>query len=101
MFIYNVTTMVNTAVADDWLKWMQEIHIPEIMETGNFKEYKILRLLEVDDSDGPTYAVQFFADSKAAYNAYIEKHSKVLRQKTLDVWGAHIAAFRTLMQVVE
>lgn len=101
MIIYNVTTKVHHSVSEEWLQWTKEIHIPEILETGLFTDAKVVRLLEIDDSEGPTYAVQYTAESKAMYNAYIEKFSQQLRQKAFDKWGDKFIAFRSLMQIVE
>ena len=101
MIIYNVTVKVEESVADGWLKWMFEEHLPEIMRTGCFSSYRVVRLLEVDDSEGPTYAVQYNADSKADYNRYVSLYAPQLRQKSFDKWGNRFIAFRSVMQVVE
>ena len=46
MIIYNVTvSLVDQSIHQDWLKWMKEIHIPEVMDTGFFLDNKICRLL--------------------------------------------------------
>jgi hypothetical protein len=100
MIIYNVTTKVSTVIHAGWLKWMQEEHIPELIATGCFTDAVILQLLEVDDSEGPTYAIQYMAESKALYNQYIERHSAAFRQKAFDKWGDQFIAFRSVMRVV-
>ncbi len=100
MIIYNVTIKVQQSIKDAWLQWLQEEHIPDILQTGCFTHATILRLLEVDDSEGPTYAVQYFAESKGLYNNYIEKHAAIMRQKGFDKWGDKFIAFRSVMQVV-
>jgi len=100
MFIYNVTIKVANAVSNEWLDWLKEEHIPDVMATGCFCEHTILRLMEVDDSEGPTYAIQYKAESKSAYNNYIEKHAQLLRQKSFDKWGDNFIAFRSIMQIV-
>lgn len=101
MFIYNVTLKVEAGIADAWLQWLKEEHIPEVMATGCFDDYRIVRLLETDDSEGPTYAVQYYALSKAIYNQYIMKYADALRQKSYDRWGQRFMAFRSLMQVLD
>lgn len=98
--IYNVTNKVDAAIADAWLNWMLEEHIPAMMQTGCFSSYKVVRLLEVDDAEGPTYAVQYSADSKADYNRYITGHAPAMRQKSYEKWGDRFIAFRSVMQVV-
>jgi hypothetical protein len=100
MFIYNVTTKVDWSIHDAWVKWMQEIHIPEVMAAECFENVQFVRLLEIDEEDGPTYAAQFTAPSKAMYNRYIEKHAPSLREKANAEWGNKYISFRTLMQIV-
>lgn len=100
MIIYNVTVKLETAIHEPWLQWMQETHIPEVVATGCFTHAVILRLLEIDDSEGPTYAVQYHAESKALYNRYIEKFAGEMRQRAFEKWGNRFIAFRSAMQVV-
>lgn len=101
MFIYNVTVMVAHDIHEAWKSWMQQEHIPEVMASDCFEKHVFVRLMENDETEGVTYAVQYYALSKAAYNRYIDKYSPLLRQKTIEKWGNKVIAFRTLMQVVE
>ena len=100
MFIYNVTTKVTHSIHQVWLQWIKEEHIPDIINTGCFTNATILQLLEVDDSEGPTYAIQYFAESKSLYNIYIEKFAPVMRQRAIEKWGDKFIAFRSIMQVI-
>ena len=34
MILYNVTVNIDTDVEEDWIEWMKETHIPEVMKTG-------------------------------------------------------------------
>ncbi len=100
MFIYNVTIKVHETIKEDWLVWLKEEHIPDVINTGCFTHAVILQLMEVDDTEGPTYAVQYYAESKSLYNNYISTHSAQMRQKGFDKWGDQFIAFRSIMQVV-
>ncbi len=100
MIIYNVTVKPAAAIAEPWLQWLRDEHIPAIIATGCFTDARVLRLLEVDDSEGPTYAVQYFAESRAQYNRYIELFAKTQRQAGFDKWGDQFIAFRSVMEVV-
>ncbi len=100
MFIYNVTIKVQEAIHQEWLQWLREEHIPDIINTGCFTHANILELLEIDTSEGPTYAVQYIAESKAQYNLYIEKFSAEMRQKAFARWGDQFIAFRSVMRIV-
>ena len=100
MLIYNVTIKVDESIASDWLQWMQQEHIPRIMDTGCFSEFKVVRLLDIDDSEGPTYAVQYFASTMNDYQLYQRQHAPRIRKESIDKWGDRFIAFRTLMEVV-
>ena len=100
MFIYNVTTKVDWTIHDEWLQWMREEHLQEVVNTGCFVKSGLLRLHETDESEGPTYAAQFMANTKQDYERYIESFAKSLRQKSLLKWGNKIISFRSLMEVV-
>lgn len=101
MVIYNVTVKVEAQIADAWLQWMLNEHIACMMKTGCFVDYKVVRLLEVDDSEGPTYAIQYYAQSKADYNRYIEIHSSKMHKFSFEKWGDQFIAFRSVMEVVK
>jgi len=101
MVIYNVTVKVETQIASEWLQWIMEEHIPDVMQTNCFFDNKVLRLLEVDDTEGPTYAIQFYAISKADYNRYLKIHATKMREKTREKWGEQLITFRSVMEVVK
>ena len=100
MIIYNVTVKVEHGIADAWLNWLKELHIPDIVATGCFTHATVARLIETDDAEGPTFAVQYHAESKALYNRYITSFAEEMRKKAFDKWGNKFIAFRSVMEVV-
>jgi Domain of unknown function (DUF4286) len=101
MILYNVTIKVHSSIHDEWLAWLKEEHVKDILQTNCFTKYTILRLLEIDEVEGPTYAIQYFAESKALYNLYIEKFAAEMRNKSFSKWGDKFIAFRSVMQIVD
>ncbi len=100
MIVYNVTIKVDESIAADWITWLNEDHIPAVVNTGCFTHANVMRLLEVDDAEGPTYAVQYFTENLAQYQHYIDKHAALMRQMSFDKWGNKFIAFRSVMEVV-
>jgi hypothetical protein len=101
MLLYNITTKVDNAISDEWLQWQRKIHVPEIMASGLFYEYRVYRLLEQDDSEGKTYITQFFTDSEKNFEEYLLHFAPGLREKAIVKWGDQIVAFRTLLENVQ
>ncbi len=100
MILYNVTVKIDASIHDEWVQWMKEEHIPEVMSKGFFTEYRMLRLLEQDESDGLTFAIQYLSNTMADYELYKEKFAPALQQQVLDKYEGKFVAFRTLMEVV-
>ena len=101
MIIYNITTKVHNSIAEDWLQWLKDTHVKDVMESDCFTEYKIVKLLEIDETDGPTFAVQFFAESKGLYNHYVEKFVGEMRKRSFDKWGDKFISIRSVMKIVD
>ena len=101
MIIYNVTVKVDAAIADAWLQWLLQEHAPALVATGCFTRFTVVRLLEIDDAEGPTYAIQYHAERMDDYERYKNEFAQGLQQQSTQKWGDRFIAFRTLMQVVQ
>jgi len=99
MIIYNVTVKVSQKVAHEWVRWMKEEHMPDLLKTGLFIESRLCRLLEQDEADGITYSAQYMCDSLDDYHDYIRMHAPLMRDKGLKKFGDHMIAYRSVMRV--
>ena len=88
MFIYNVTIKVHESIHTALAAVDERRTCAEVMTTNCFTKATIVRLLEIDDTEGPTYAIQYLAESKASYNLYIEKYAGTAAGKNLLINGA-------------
>lgn len=98
MYIYNVTIQLDIKIEKNWLQWMYQEHLQEVMNTGCFDSYTLLELMEPNEPDSKTYVVQYFTDSKDRYTNYIENFAPLLRQKGLDKFQNQFIAFRTILK---
>lgn len=98
--LYNVTVKIDSAIHEEWLTWMKEVHIPDVMQTGCFLSYRITRIVEEPDEHGVGYAIQYLAESPERLNTYMESHAKKLQQAHADRYQNRYAAFRTLLEVI-
>lgn len=100
MIIYNVTTKVSWAIHAEWLSWIHDVLIPEVLQTDCFFESRILRLLDTDEDDGPTYAIQFNAYTLREYRIFMEQYSTSFQKKTHEKWNDLLVAFSSTMEVL-
>jgi hypothetical protein len=98
MIIYNVTIKTEPEIATEWIAWMREEHIPDLMKTGLFTGYRLCHLLEQDEADGITFTVQYYCSSMEDYQTYIDEYAPTMREKAFARFGNRFMAFRTVME---
>jgi len=96
--IYNVTVSVDTDVCQEWLIYMKEIHIPDVMNTGMFIESKISKVLGHEEG-GLTYAIQYLCKNMEVYEKYQKDFAPNLQKDHTTKYGTKTVAFRTLLHV--
>ena len=99
MILYNVTVKIDNKIEADWLRWMQEVHIPDVLKTGLFVDHKLCRIM-VDEPDGVTFAVQYFCKDLADFQRYQETFAPTLQADHSQRYKDQYVAFRTLMEVL-
>lgn len=101
MILYNVTCHLENALLTEWLQWMREVHIPEVMATGCFTDYKMMKVLtNAGDDDGVNIAIQYSAKNMEDYERYRDEFAPALQQKTREKYGEQILAYRSLLEVL-
>lgn len=98
MILYNVTINIDSAVEAEWLAWMQNVHVPEVMATGLPVASKVMRLLTEIDNGGATYAFQYSFRTMDDYLTYQNDHSPALQAKVAQRYKDKFVAFRTLLE---
>ncbi|PKR82163.1 DUF4286 domain-containing protein [Brumimicrobium salinarum] len=100
MVVYNVTISIDANVADAWLLWMKEQHIPDVMATGYFRDSKICRV-KGEEEGGLTFAIMYTAHSEEDLDTYQEKYAPQLQAEHTEKFKGKFASFRTLLSVVQ
>lgn len=100
MVLYNVTVSIDPDIHEEWLSWMRQNHIPDVLNTGCFIEARILRV-HGEEEGGLTYAISYLAPNEDLYNKYLSTHAPVLQAEHSDKYKGRFAAFRTILSVVE
>ena len=100
MLLYNVTLIIEESAADEWLQWMQEVHIPEVMATDKFISNRLLKVID-SPNEGVTYCAQYIAENEANYQDYQTNFAPALQAKLQAKFESRVLAFRTLMTFVD
>ncbi|MFZ4106205.1 DUF4286 family protein [Flavobacterium sp.] len=100
MILYNVTSNIDSSIQTQWLQWMQNKHIPEILATGKFTSARLVKVLVEEEMGGETYAVQYTTDSKETLQRYYNEDAPKFRAEGVTLFGDKVVAFRTELEFV-
>jgi hypothetical protein len=100
MIVYNETIKIDEAIHQEWLDWMKQEHLPNVMATGKFTEHRVCRLLHDDDDGGVTYAIQYFSPDMETFQQYQREDAAFLQRTHMERYRDRYVAFRTLMEMV-
>ena len=98
--IYSVTVKIENDTEADWLQWMKDVHIPEVMATGYFIENRISRVIGEDD-DGTSYNIQYLCPSMKDLHMYQVNCAPSLQKDHTERYKDKFVAFRTLLETIE
>ncbi|MCO4293467.1 DUF4286 family protein [Solitalea sp. MAHUQ-68] len=102
MVQFNVTINIEPEIVEEFLVWMRDKHIPDVMNTGIFKSYRIAELIAPVDPEqvGTTFSFQYFCETMNDYFKYEKEFAPVLRQEVTEKYGSKIVAFRSVMEIL-
>ena len=100
MLLYNVTVSINKTIEADWVKWMQEVHIPHVLATGMFTGHQFYKVLSHDDPSTSSFCTMYFVLTLDNFSKYLNDFAPALRQETDQRYLGQYAAFRTLLEEV-
>ncbi|MCG2612230.1 DUF4286 family protein [Flavobacterium sp. SM15] len=100
MIIYNVTINIHESVHDQWMDWMQNKHIADVLATGKFTSARMVRVLVEEEMGGVTYSVQYTTDCKETLQRYYDEDAPRLREEGHRLFGDKMLAFRTELELI-
>lgn len=100
MILYNVTLSLDPNIQVEWLEWMRNVHIPDVMGTGCFADCRLSRI-NGEEENGVTYSVLYFSRSKEQFEKYNTQYAPALQKEHAEKFQGKFAAFRTILDVIE
>jgi hypothetical protein len=100
MLLYNVTIGIDKDKEAEWLAYMREKHIRDVMNTGMFVKSKMYKVLHDQDEGTISYSVQYFARSIDDVQKYLEVFAPVLIEEHRKKFANQHVAFQTLLEEI-
>ena len=101
MYVYNITTNIQENAEKEWLSWMQNTHIPEMLDTGKFLSAKMCKVLVEEDLGGITYSVQYTVENRDILEDFHKTDATRMKNKTNAKFAGQFVYFETEMQLID
>ncbi|NBW28394.1 MAG: DUF4286 family protein [Flavobacteriaceae bacterium] len=100
MIIYNVTINIHESVHDQWMNWMQQKHINDVLATGKFTSARMVKVLVEEEMGGTTYSIQYTTENKELLQRYYIEDAPRLREEGIALFGDKMLVFRTELEII-
>jgi hypothetical protein len=98
MIIYSVTVTIDGELRGNWLAWMEEVHIPDVMATGCFLSYALQEVVDPAPQEGCfTFNVQYRCEGMENYERYRRQYAAALQSDHSKRYKDRYVAFRTIL----
>lgn len=101
MIIYSVTISVEETIEQEWMQWMREEHIPEVLATGKFLNCRFSKLVSHKEPGAVNYSAQYTCTSKEELEDYQTNFAPTLQQKSMVKYADKMLAFRSELEIIE
>lgn len=97
MVVYSVHIQLEPHIEKEWLQWMQNIHIPEVMRHKGFLNYQIIK---IENLELCQYRIDYYIENMELYTDYQEKYAPELQKKHTERYEGNFKAHRTVGKVL-
>ena len=101
MILYNVTVKIDSEIEEEWITWMRNKHIPDVMDTGCFTSSAILRLKFPVEDEGVTFAIQYSCPDMKTLEQYHAQYAIGLQKEHSELFKGRFVSFRTVLEEVD
>ncbi|MES2766906.1 MAG: DUF4286 family protein [Bacteroidota bacterium] len=98
MILYSVFVAVPFKNSEEWLRWMLDIHIPDVLKTGMFTSFTVFKNLAHDMEDEVEFCIQYTAESLENYERYKTEFAPELQKHHTEKFGNIARARRAVLE---
>ncbi|MFN8239057.1 MAG: DUF4286 family protein [Chitinophagales bacterium] len=101
MLIYSVHITLEQAAETEWLEYMQQKHLNDVMATDCFVSCQMLKQTDFISDNTVEYVIQYSANTMEKLQHYLDEHAMRLRQDVVIHFGSRFSAERRIYEVLK
>lgn len=101
MLIYNTTYQLENDNARNFVIWIHEVYMPQIVENGLLKNPRLTRILSHHDQETECFSLQWEVEDTKTLHAWFVQQGDQLSKEMQNVFENKVMSFSTLMETIE
>lgn len=101
MLLYNTTYTLEAEVERNFLIWIKECYIPQVIEDGKLHSPRLMKILSHSEDGTLSYSLQFEVKDSSTLHAWHLSKGRFLNEELLKVFKDKIIGFPTLMEILD
>lgn len=99
MILYNITFNVELEVVQSFKDFINQ-HISQLNFGEDLVDYKLFRLLNVDESEAMTLTLQYFLKDLGTYNEHLIVSDRYLKKELYQQFGEKVLYFCSVLEKI-
>lgn len=100
MLIFNITFLVNDNRVPEWLDWVRNEHIPFMLESGDFTESQLARVMSHQQDGSISYSVQYRIADLKSLERWNHQYGTQLSGDCRSRFGEEVLFFSTTLKIL-
>lgn len=100
MLIVNTTYHVSEDIQTDWIFWVKNEYIPEVIKTNMMVQPRFFHLLIEDEPGNVSYALQFEVKDLDTLENWFQKYGTEMQVTMSNRFQEKVMGFTTMMETV-
>ena len=101
MIIYNTTFHIEKEAHIACVDYLKKEYIPQAVSSGFLLNPRLRRVLQNEENEGESYAVQFHVKNVDTLNFWLQNEGNNLHRALVARFGHKIAGFSTLLEEID
>jgi len=101
MLIFNTTYKVSSDIYNNWIDWMHKIHLPFMLESSQFSNPQIAKIVGSEDEGGSSFSVQFQIENMETLMEWHKSNASAFQNNCSQQFGNEVIFFSTVLEIIE
>lgn len=101
MVLYNRTVVVDNDIKQEWLRWVKQFHIQDMLNTGLFEKGRVFQLVTGNQPEGnTTFTVQLITSSMEHVELFRQRYEQAFEDEQSRKYGEKCLNFTSILEAV-